>query len=149
MKAVQEKLEDGKAKKIVLSSCDAVSAGLLAAYYMFQKAYIDVKAGKKPDFKATIPFPPPPPSPPSGDADSISWFQLGWDAVRAALSVAAQKSDKLAEIFGPLEAAGDQLVKDLDKYFGPTKPGEKLPLAENALEVFPPTPRSRSGQVKK
>ena len=89
---------------------------------------IEVQEGNPPDFSAAIPFPPPPPSPSSHD--NTSWFQLAWNIIRDALNVAAQKSSKLAEIIGPLDAAGNKLVEDLNKYFGAPNP-RYLP------EVFP------------
>lgn len=122
MQIVKQKLPAGTAQKVVLASCDAVSAGLLAAYNEFKKAYGEVQQGNPPDFSGTIPFPPPPPSPPSDKDAAISWFQLAWNVIRDALNVAAQKSPKLAEIVGPLDAAGNKLVEDLDKYFGAPSP---------------------------
>ena len=118
MKIVQEK-QSGTAQKILLASCDATVTGLQAAYKMMYDAYGEVQKGNKPDFTGTIPFPPPPPSPPSSPDQGVSWFQLAWNIIESALDLAAQKSPKLAEIMGPLSQAGDQLVKDLDKYFGP------------------------------
>lgn len=130
IKIVQEKLRDSTAKKVVLSSCDAVIAGMQKAYDMFKSGYEQVKKGYKPDFTKEIPFPPKPPGFPT-DKDYVSWFQLAWNIIESGLNLAAQHSSKLAEILPPLEAAGDQLVKDLKKYFG-------APKKESLQEMDPP-----------
>ena len=134
-KIVNDKLSDGTAKKIVLDSCDIIHAGLLKGYNIFKAGYDQASAGDQPDFSSDIPFPPKYPAAPSG-GDSVSWFQLGWKVMRDALTVAAQKSAKLVEILPPLEKAGNKLVEDLNKYFGPPK-SESLPLTDDLPTKFP------------
>jgi len=87
---------------------------------MLKDGYDQVKAGKAPDFTNEIPFPPPLPSPPSETSDMPSWFMLAWKAVEGGLNLLAQRSSKIAEILPPIQAAGDEMVKDLIKYFYPS-----------------------------
>lgn len=120
MQIIKEKLSDGTAKKIILAACDSVIAGLQKAYDIFHDGYEAAEKGEQPDFSGEIPFPDKPPAPPP-DGDSISWFQLSWNIVKNALNLAASKSSKLGEILPILEAAGNKLVDDLNKYFGKPK----------------------------
>lgn len=144
-KVIEDKLS-GTAQKVVLALSDAVSAGLISAYNMFKSAYGEVLKGKAPDFTSSIPFPPPPPfSSPSKDTDSISLFQLTWNIVKGALNVAGQKSSKLAEYLGPLDVSGDELVKDLNKYFG--KPEEHP--SEALRKPFPAAQPPATQQVQR
>ena len=128
---VLEKAKTNTAVKIVLATLDSVSVGLRGVYDEFKVGYDEVQKGSAPDFEAPIPFPPPPPSIPD-KGGAVSWFQLGWSIVRSALNAVALKFSKLELILGPLDKAGDELVKQLNKYFG-----------QAALFEFPAEPTSK------
>ena len=123
---VLAKVPDSNVQKAILASLGGVSAGLMAVYNEFKNAYDQVTKDKViPSFTGDIPFPPPPPTIPD-KGSAVSWFQLAWNAIQSALDVAAQKSPKINAILVPLIKAGNELVAELEKYFGglkfPSKP---------------------------
>jgi len=126
----------GKALGIIDSSIRATYAGLEATFTMVKNAYTDIQNNKYPDFSGDVPFPQPPSPPPTKSADAPSWFMLSWKLVKDALNFLATKNAKLAEFLTPIEAAGDELVKDLQKYFPPSS---NIP----DLHTFPSLPPSK------
>ena len=118
---VKARIMDETAKHIFMAILGSISAGGMSVYTEFKSAFDKVvKDGVVPDFEGEIPFPPPPPSIPD-ERSAVSWFQLGWNAIESALYIAAQKSSKLRAALDPLEKAGNELVKELNKYFGKLK----------------------------
>lgn len=138
---VNEKITDKTIKDAVLTTCDTVLAGLHEAWSEFNNANEQAKKGIKPDFSYTPPFPPAPPSP---SDDPVSWWQLGWNAIKLTLDAIAAHNKKLGEIMPTLDAAGDELVKDLNKYFGSPK-GSSPTVSwsnHNTAGPFPQFPKS-------
>ena len=142
-KLVKEKVT-GKMLDIMDSSIRAIYTGLEKVYGMLKDAFNQVKAGKWPDFTNDIPFPPPPPPTPSSTGDVPSWFMISWKTVEAGLNLLAERNSKIAEFLPPIEAAGNELVKDLQYYFPPNHQ-HQLP----DLQVFPTLPPSKSDPPKK
>ncbi len=136
-KIVKEKLS-GKPLGVLDSLIQAVYAGLLKVYDMLSTAEDQVKKGQKPDFTGDIPFPPAPPPLPE-PSQAPSWFQIAWNTVEDALNLLAEKNAKIAEFLPPIEAAGDELVKDLEKYF-PSTGFEAGTLSFAELDGFPKRP---------
>jgi len=134
-KAVEAKVT-GKPLGIMDSLIRATYAGLEKVFTMVQDAYNDVQQNKYPDFTGDVPFPPAPSPPSSKSADAPSWFMLSWKTVEDGLNLLATKNAKLAEFLPPIEAFGDELVKDLQQYF---------PSSSNIpdLHAFPSLPPSR------
>lgn len=99
----------------------AIYKGLQEVVEIFRNEYDKVqKEKKKPDFN-NAPLPPPSKLPdlPADDGKSaISWWQMAWSSISATLDAVARKVPKIAVAVGPMEAAGKQLMEDLDKYFG-------------------------------
>ena len=131
-KTVKKKLT-GKPLGIVDSVIRAVYAGLQKVYQMLADAKKQVDQGNAPDFTGDIPFPPPLPPIPSDPNQNVSWFTIAWGTVKDMLNLLAEKSPKLAEFLPPIEAAGDELVKDLKKYFPSTK-GDVFPAYPTDLQ---------------
>ena len=118
---VMEKVADRKAKGVMDSLIRSIYAGLLKIYSMLSDAYKQVQNKKYPDFTNDVPFPPAPPPIPSNPTDMPSWFMSAWEAIQGALNFLADENSKIAEILPPIEAVGNELVKDLQKYFSPSK----------------------------
>ena len=118
-KLVKEKVT-GKPLAIMDSLIRSIYVGLEQVYTMLKGGYDQVKAGKWPDFTNEVPFPPPLPPPPSSPTDTPSWFVIAWKTIEDGLNLLAQRSSKIAEFLPPIEAAGDELVKDLTHYFPPS-----------------------------
>ena len=130
-KLVKEKVT-GKPLAVMDSLIRSIYAGLQKVYSMLKDAYDQVKAGKWPDFTSEVPFPKPLPNLPSSKSDMPNWFVLAWKTIEDALNLLAQRSSKLAEFLPAIEAAGDELVKDLTHYFPPSN--------EVTLTSFPAFP---------
>ena len=130
-KVIQGKVS-GTVFKVMDASIRAVYAGLLKVYDMLNDAMSQVKKGLMPDFTGEIDFPPQPPPLPSDPSKIPSWFQIAWKTIEDSLNLLAQKNPKLAEYLPPIEAAGNELVKDLEKYF---------PSVEDESEFFPVRPQ--------
>ena len=135
-KLVKEKAT-GKALGVMDSLIRGIYAGLEKVYSELKDAHDQVQAGKWPDFTNEVPFPPAPPPPHSSSADMPSWFMIAWKAIKDGLNLLAQKSSKIAEFLPSIEAAGDELVKDLLQYFSPSHQ-HQIP----ALTSFPAFPAS-------
>jgi len=120
-KIVTEKLS-GKAKALLDSAVRAVYAGLSKLHSMLQSGYQQAQSGIKPDF-SELPFPDPLPPLPSKADHFISWFQLAWKHVDDAMKIVAVGNSEIAELLPPIEAAGNELVKDLQEHF-PSKNAE-------------------------
>lgn len=99
----------------------AIYKGLQEVIEIFRNEYDKVKKDKKkPDF-TNEPLPPPsklPDLPAEDGKSAISWWQMAWSSISATLDAVARKVPKISVAVGPMEAAGKQLVEDLDKYFG-------------------------------
>ncbi|XP_065914048.1 uncharacterized protein [Dysidea avara] len=130
-KIVMEKLT-GKPLGIVDSTIRAVYAGLSKVYTMLQDGYKQAQAGQKPDFTNELPFPDQPSPLPANAKDFPSWFMVAWNTVKNALNLLAARNPKTAEFLPPIEAAGDELVKDLQQYF----PSQDI----YAMKAFPEIP---------
>ena len=142
-KLVKEKAK-GKMLGIIDSLIRAIYAGLEKVYSILKDAFDQVQAGKSPDFTNDVPFPPVPPSMPSFTGKFPSWFMIAWKTVEAGLNLLAERNSKIAEFLPPIEAAGDELVKDLQYYFPPNHQ-HQLP----DLQEFPTLPPSKSDPPKK
>ena len=119
-KLVKEKVMNKKALGIIDSSIRGVYAGLEKVYSMLKDAYDQVQDGKWPDFTQEVPFPPAPSPPPSSPSDMPSWFIIAWKVIENGLNFLATRNSKIAEFLPPIEAAGNELVKDLMQYFSPS-----------------------------
>ena len=138
---VHTKISDKTVKDAILTTCDTVLDGLDKAWSVFDNAYQQAEKGIKPDFSYNPPFPSAPPTP---SDDPVSWWQLGWNSIKLTLDAIAAHNKKLGEIMPVLDAAGDELVKDLNKYFG--SPKGSLPTVSwsnhNTAGPFPQFPKS-------
>ena len=138
---VHKKISDKTIQDAVMTTCDAVLTALDKAWSEFNNAYQQAEKGIKPDFSYNPPFPPAPPTP---SDDPVSWWQLGWNAIKLTLDAIAAHNKKLGEIMPLLDAAGDELVKDLNKYFGSPK-GSSPTVSwsnHNTAGPFPQFPKS-------
>jgi len=130
-KIVMEKLT-GKPLGVVDATIRAIYAGLSKIYTMIQDGYKQAQAGQKPDFTNELSFPDLP-SPLPADANGFpSWFMVAWNTIKNALSLLAARNYKIAELLPPIEAAGDELAKDLQQYF----PSQDF----YAMKAFPEIP---------
>lgn len=125
-KLVTEKLTE-KPLGVMDSVIRGIYAGLAKVYTMLKDGHEQAQAGTKPDFSNELPFPDNPPPLPGSNTDFSSWWMIAWNIVKSGLSMLATKNSKIAEIFPPIEAAGDELVKDLEKYF-PSQIGVEFPV---------------------
>jgi len=143
-KTAKEMLK-GTALSKIISSVDAVYAGLKKVYGILSDAYKEVKEGKRPDFSGEVPFPVAPPVPPeaSNCHDSPSWFMAAWKIVEDGLKLLAKKHTKLAKFLHHIKEAGDDLVEELQKHFSPDH-FHKYP----TLSSFPSFPTAQLHPVK-
>ena len=138
-KLVMEKLK-GKPLGIMDATIRSIYAGLAKVFTMLHEAYEQAQAGTKPDFTNELPFPDKLPVLPANPTEFPSWFTIAWKTVENTLNALATRNSKLAEFLPPVEAGGDELVKDLAKYF-PEKvesfTGEATILDFSGVDKFP------------
>ena len=141
-KAANEKLT-GIPLGVTVSLTNALLVGLEKVYDILSGAYDEVKDGKWPDFTSEVPFPPAPSPPPSNIDGSPSWFETSWRTVQDDLDYLALHNGKIALLLPPIVAAGDELVRELQKYFPPDN-GYKYP----SLKSFPSFPTAKPHPAK-